>query len=300
MRNRRVWAIFVTVAVMSLGGVAYFLVQPERLPPEPVAGAGALPSPWRNLHPDVRYVGDDACAGCHAGVAQRYRRHPMARDLSPPEAVPPQVSTETTPFQKLGLHFQVKSSGGRPLHQVSALDDQGRAAFERADEVVLAIGSGTRGRSYVINRDGFLFQSPISWYAQPGAWDLSPGFARAHLAGLPIDAQCLFCHSQHAEVVAGTANRYRGALENARPIGCERCHGPGQLHVERRRRRGQADEPVDFTIVNPARLEPALREAVCQQCHFTSEYRVVRRGRGVFDYRPGLPFARLLVVLHPA
>src|SRR5262249_55424803 len=42
-------------------------------------------------------------------------------------------------------------------------------------------------------------------------------------------------------------------------------------------------------IVNPRHLEPVLREAVCQQCHLQGEVRVVRRGRSLFDYRPGLP-----------
>src|SRR5262249_13717106 len=28
---------------------------------------------------------------------------------------------------------------------------------------------------------------------------------------------------------------------------------------------------------------------VCQQCHLTTKYRVLRRGRGAFAYRPGLP-----------
>jgi Flp pilus assembly protein TadD len=71
-------------------------------------------------------------------------------------------------------------------------------------------------------------------------------------------------------------------------IGCERCHGPGRLHVQQR----EAGEPpggLDDTIVNPAHLEPSLREAVCQQCHLMGEERVARRGRNLFDYRPGLP-----------
>src|SRR5262249_5196707 len=45
----------------------------------------------------------------------------------------------------------------------------------------------------------------------------------------------------------------------------------------------------DYTIVNPRRLEPGLREAVCEQCHLQGTMRVLHVGRGVFDYRPGLP-----------
>ena len=75
-------------------------------------------------------------------------------------------------------------------------------------------------------------------------------------------------------------------LEHA--IGCERCHGPGELHV-----RGD----MEHTIVNPARLSPPLRDAVCEQCHLEGEARLLRAGRDLFDYRPGLPLADFWSVL---
>src|SRR5947209_4248935 len=37
--------------------------------------------PYRNIDPDVRYVGDAACAGCHKDIAESYARHPMGRSL---------------------------------------------------------------------------------------------------------------------------------------------------------------------------------------------------------------------------
>jgi Flp pilus assembly protein TadD len=53
---------------------------------------------------------------------------------------------------------------------------------------------------------------------------------------------------------------------------------------------------IDYTIVNPGKLEPRLREAVCQQCHLEGEARIIRRGRGLFDFRPGLPLESFLSV----
>src|SRR5260370_32021461 len=38
---------------------------------------------YRNVRPEVRYVGDEACAGCHADVAAAYRKHPMSHSLAP-------------------------------------------------------------------------------------------------------------------------------------------------------------------------------------------------------------------------
>src|SRR6202023_38915 len=41
------------------------------------------PTPYRNVSPEVRYVGDAACAGCHADQARTYRQHPMGRSFAP-------------------------------------------------------------------------------------------------------------------------------------------------------------------------------------------------------------------------
>ena len=43
--------------------------------------------------------------------------------------------------------------------------------------------------------------------------------------------------------------------------------------------------------MNPASLQPALREAVCEQCHLQGDIRIVRAGRSLTDFRPGLPLS---------
>jgi Flp pilus assembly protein TadD len=64
----------------------------------------------------------------------------------------------------------------------------------------------------------------------------------------------------------------------------------------RQQQGGEAFPAGRHTIVNPARLEPALREAVCEQCHLQGEFRVPRRGRAFADYRPGLPLHQVVSV----
>ena len=99
-------------------------------------------------------------------------------------------------------------------------------------------------------------QSPIAWYAQQGRWDLAPGYRGQNLHfDRPILAGCLFCHTNRFEFAEGRPPTFHGLS-----IGCERCHGPGALHDGRAK---GADE-VDLTIVNPADLAPALRDAVCE------------------------------------
>jgi tetratricopeptide (TPR) repeat protein len=56
-----------------------------------------------------------------------------------------------------------------------------------------------------------------------------------------------------------------------------------------RHNEGAAVSLEDEAIVHPGRLSPELREAICQQCHLQGLVRIARRGRGLSDYRPGLP-----------
>ena len=55
-----------------------------------------------------------------------------------------------------------------------------------------------------------------------------------------------------------------------------------------------------MTIVNPAALEPSLRDAVCEQCHLIGRSAAsCRLDRRDDDYRPGLPFHRFWSVFEP-
>lgn len=252
-------------------------------------------TPYKNVHPRVRYVGDQVCADCHSEIHKAYRKHPMGRAMAPIAAATSIERVDATafnPFTSSALHYGVRHHEGRVYHrQWCAHADT--AATER--EVDFACGSGARARSYIIEDDGFLFQSPITWYPQGSRWDLSPSYEKRNQHfSRPVSPGCLFCHCNHAEHIPHTINRYKPPIFNGHAIGCERCHGPGELHVERR----SSDEKVvglDETIVNPSRLEHSLREAVCQQCHLQSEQRVVARGRTDFDYRPGLPLHLFLM-----
>ena len=107
----------------------------------------------------------------------------------------------------------------------------------------------------------------------------------------PIDPDCLFCHSNRVRAVPLSTNRYEQPIFLGHAIGCERCHGPGELHA----RHQQPSNGRDPTIVNPRHLDPVLRGNVCEQCHLVGERRVNRRDRDAFDYRPGLPLAEFFV-----
>jgi hypothetical protein len=288
------WLLAGALAVAAAVGLgAWQWARPRPRPAPPPADDDprrTYPTAYRNVRPEVRYVGDAACAECHADLTETYRHHPMARSLLPVShlASPPLDPAAHNPFEKFGHTFLVRRQGDRLTHREIAPGPAGKPPPQVELDVAYAVGSGTHGQSFLVDRDGRLFQSPISWYAQARRWDLSPGYPPNLSFGRPIKVGCLFCHANDADHVADSLNRYRPPIFRSPPIGCERCHGPGELHVQARER-GDVVDGADPTIVNPGRLEPALREAVCQQCHLEGEVRVVRRGRQPFDFRPGLP-----------
>ncbi len=270
-------------------------------------GSAALPaadSPWLNARPGVGYVGDDACASCHVTYAQTYHRHSMGLSLFPVDQAPVIERFDAAarnPFRVGNIEYAVEQRDGKPWHRETLFDARGKAVAEAVVEIAYAVGSGVSGRSYLINRDGWLLMSSLTWYPRRQMWDLSPGYSvRNHHFTRPILGECLFCHCNQVRREPEALNRYHAPIFDGFTIGCERCHGPGELHVQARLANAPY-EGIDRTIVNPKHLEPDLREAVCQQCHLQGQHRVPRPGAEVFDYRPGLPLDEFLTVFvrHP-
>jgi predicted CXXCH cytochrome family protein len=250
--------------------------------------------PYRNVDPAVRYVGDAQCAGCHEEIARSYARHPMGQSLVPAaDLAGRQRYTPDThnPFTALGRRFSVERDGTHVRHRQAVLDDVGAVVVSLDMEPQWVIGSGRKGYSYLVEEDGYLLQTPISWFTQKERWDLSPGFGPPVLAGRVLTASCLSCHANRVREHPDTPDRFVEPIFEGHAIGCERCHGPGERHA-----RGDQDH----AIVNPARLSPPLRDAVCEQCHLEGEARLLRFGRGPFDFRPGLSLADFWAVLVPA
>lgn len=245
----------------------------------------APPEPPADLHD---FVGSTRCATCHEDIAQTYQRHPMARSAGPvlnlPATDPSNVASES--FDAGRLRYQVDRRGDDLVHHAKFVDAQGETICDHAVDVRYAIGSGVRGQSYLIDRGGILFQSPISFYTKEHRWDLSPGYPADQRMRFErrVGDTCLFCHAGRV-ASSGRDNNYGKTPFLEASIGCERCHGPGRQHVE-------LYESVDASlsgetlIVNPVRLEPGLRDSVCFQCHLSAN-RVLRYGRQHHDFRPG-------------
>ena len=238
--------------------------------------------------PSGGYVGNGACAPCHGALVRSYSATPMALSSG-------RVRSETVPAQSSGGPFTheasraryqiVEEPGGYFLEFARALSPP-EAALRGRRLLSYFIGSGAAGRSYLFSVDGFLFQSPVTYYSRLKRWDMSPGFDRYDHVNLtrPIKTSCLECHASRIQSVAGTQNRYAEPPFLQDGIACERCHGPGEKHVQvmsGRVLQGRSE------IVNPVKLDSRRRDSVCEQCHLTGEARIARPGRSLSMFRPG-------------
>jgi predicted CXXCH cytochrome family protein len=200
----------------------------------------------------------------------------MALDSGPISALTPSQKPLKGSFrhQASSIWFRVYQDGTKPLFSYERPGDPSTRGKQELDYF---IGSGKAGRSYLYGIDGYLYQAPVSFYAQRNQWDISPGYeSDRELPIRPIETSCLFCHGSQVQHVDGTLNRYESPAFTQNGVGCERCHGPGSEHIEGRAR-----------MVNPLKLSPERRDSVCAQCHLLSEVRILKPGKDLYRFRPG-------------
>ena len=218
------------------------------------------------------YIGNQACARCHASIAESFARTPMAHASGPAtENLIPADFVHTNS----GVHYRIYSEGGAVWLTFERPRDP---TVNGKRQLLYSIGSGRRGRSYLFAVDNFVFESPVNWYADRHQWDMAPAYGQAREIplNLPAYPNCLRCHTSGMNQPLGnTENQYPTPLFSQDGVGCERCHGPGAAHAK-----GAA-------ILNPAKLPPDRRDAVCMQCHLEGNVAIERAGRHAYDFRPG-------------
>jgi predicted CXXCH cytochrome family protein len=248
------------------------------------------------------------CASCHWEIAESYARTAMARTFG-------SVRSENEFPELRGGSFEHKASeefftlfarGGNPYLKRHQVGFNGAVTNVFEAQINYWFGSGHHARSYISRtKSGELVELPITWYAEKGGyWAMSPAYDRPDHAGFSrkITHRCMFCHNGYPQVQPGADaweadTRFPYQLPEG--IDCQRCHGPGQAHLDAIRQGAPADR-VRSSIINPARLSPDRQMEVCMQCHLeTTSLKLpatlLRYGRGVFSYRPGEPLEEYIL-----
>lgn len=175
----------------------------------------------------------------------------------------------------------------------------GDTTFSRTEQVNFIIGSGQHTNSHIQNVNGYFNQMPMTFYTQKKHWDLPPGFENGFNTHFTrkIGLECMSCHNGYPDFVLGSENKYRSV---PRGIDCERCHGPGSFHVQRRTTSEIVDTSryIDYSIVNPAKLPIELQFDICQRCHLQGNA-ILKEGKSFYDFKPGKKLSDFISVFLP-
>jgi hypothetical protein len=231
------------------------------------------------------YVGSRVCSKCHPSIYESFVGSDMGRSMSQitPTLLEKIPTSATIVDPKLNRRFEVFARDGALYQSESETIASGKEVFRETRKLDWIIGSGANGSGAIVKQGDYLFEAPLSFYAKPSGWALSPGYEFGDYGfNRPILEGCIACHSGQPEPILNGNGRFREPPFRELAIGCENCHGPGQSHVAAARM-GTSLGP----IVNPAKLSPWLADNICMSCHQTGDARVLQAGKTYRDFRPG-------------
>lgn len=256
---------------------------------------------YLNLADSVAYVGMQTCRSCHQNIHETFIHTGMGQSFD--------LATRTKSAATYGKHALVYDPKSdfyyRPFFRDSVLFieeyrlENSDTVHKRTEQMAYIIGSGQHTNSHLLSINGYLFQAPITFYTQEGRWDMAPGFASNKNERFDrfLTDECITCHNHFPDFEKRSLNKY-----TAMPTGieCERCHGPGEIHVREKLAGNIVDtsKMIDYTIVNPANLSRDLQMDLCQRCHLQG-IPVLEEGKTFFDFKPGMQLSSVMNVFLP-
>ncbi len=291
---RRAWLVIAAVLLFS-----FALVQCS---PEKEEAEFAEELTWKNHHDSVHYVGMDACRACHSdkfetfqftGMGESFNLATQEKSAAKYHPIHPVYDKESDfyylPYWKQDSLF----------FKEFRLNTRGDTVHQRDEFVSYIVGSGQHTNSHILNLNGYLYQAPLTWYAQTKKWDLPPGFENGNNSrfGRLIGDECMSCHNALPEFDMLSENKFEAVPHG---IDCERCHGPGEFHIQQKKAGKLVDvsTEIDYSIVNPGKLSWELQVDVCQRCHLQGNA-VLEPGKTFHDFRPGMPLKSIMSVYMP-
>ncbi|GAB4208935.1 MAG: hypothetical protein Fur0023_20870 [Bacteroidia bacterium] len=177
--------------------------------------------------------------------------------------------------------------------------DKQDTIFLMIKKIDYIIGSGHHTNSHLYNINGYVYQAPMTFYTQNKIWDLPPGFENGHNTRFfrKIGLECMTCHNAYPEFVSGSENKY---AQIPTGIDCERCHGPGSIHVNKIRSGNITDTSkyIDYSIVNPAKLPIDRQFDICMRCHLQGNAVLVNNS-DFYSFKPGMKLSNFIQVFLP-
>ncbi|MCD4732402.1 MAG: tetratricopeptide repeat protein [Bacteroidales bacterium] len=254
-----------------------------------------------NLHDSVEYMGMNVCKECHFDIYQTFLRTGMGMSFdsatrNKSAAVIGEDSILYDPYNNLYYkpYWQDDILYVKELRIQDSME-----AHSRTEKISWVIGSGQHTNSHIYMSGGYAYQVPFTYYTQDKKFDFPPGFEHGNNSRFSrkIGLECMSCHNGFPDVVLGSENKYNHIPDG---IDCERCHGPGEIHVKLKKSGFLIDTAkyIDYSIVNPAKLSPELQIDICARCHLQGTM-VLKPGKSFYDYKPGMHLTEVMDIFMP-
>ncbi len=224
----------------------------------------------------ARYVGEQTCTQCHSDIVKRYAASGMAHALAKAEAFPRDLPLA---FKLGDYEYKLERQGEQVKYTIA----RGTETFSAP--LLWTFGHGASGHTFVLQHEGKLYESRVTYFTNLQRLDLTPGAPReiptalSEAIGQPLTNEtALACFKCHSTPSAGTNAT---TLDQFTPnVNCEACHGAGERHVALMRNQTKGSK-VDQAIFNPAKL-PAddLNQQFCGACHRSWLTVMAMPGRG--------------------
>lgn len=257
-------------------------------------------SPWLNHSDSAKYVGMGTCRKCHADIYESFIKTGMGRSFDQASKQKSAADFKAPPIYDAFSDFYYRAfclKDSMTILEYRKIKND--TIHKRLEQVNYIIGSGQHTNSHLQVLNGYVNQMPMTFYTQRRKWDLPPGFENGVNTRFArkIGLECMTCHNAYPEFVKGSENKYT-AIPNG--IDCERCHGPGSIHVNTRQSQPAIDTSkyTDYSIVNPAKLPLQRQFDICQRCHLQGNA-VLKNGHSFFDFKPGQALSDYISVFLP-
>ena len=255
---------------------------------------------YLNISESVNYMGMNQCAACHLEQYESFIKTGMGKSMKPA------LKQHSSSFFSNILYDSILKLNYYPhwkndtlfVHEYKT-EEGGDTTHSLNKKINYIIGSGHHTNSHVFENNGYLYQAPFTYYTQDSILDFPPGFENNKNSRFSrkMGLECVACHSAYPDFVLGSENKYEKI-----PLGidCERCHGPGQLHVENIQNNHIIDtsKNIDYSIVNPSHLSPELQNDMCARCHLQGNA-VLQDHKSFFDFKPGMYLKDVMDVYLP-
>ena len=255
---------------------------------------------YLNHSDSAKYVGINTCKLCHQDIYNTFIKTGMGKSFDVASKTKSSGDYHNSViYDKIG-NFYYKAFWQNDSLRFLEYRLQGRdTIYKRLETVNYIVGSGQHTNSHIQSVNGYLNQMPMTFYTQKKKWDLPPGFEDGHNSRFmrKIGLECMSCHNNYPEFVLGSENKFTAVPEG---INCERCHGPGSIHVAQRQTGSKVDTSkyIDYSIVNPAKLSIDAQFDICQRCHLQGNT-ILKEGKSFYDFKPGMKLSDYMTVFLP-